>query len=180
MRMDKRSEKTAKDILICYNEQALHKMFEQNGEVRNARQLAKHIVENRKITKINNIEAFKAMIAPVIIGNANKYLAPVFQALRIEVNDEFGALKDLLQQSTDCLKEGGRLSIITFHSIEDRIVKQFIKNGCWEESEIDFLGNKKTISSIKLVYNKPIEPTKKETKNNPRARSARLRVSVKV
>jgi 16S rRNA (cytosine1402-N4)-methyltransferase len=180
MRMDKRQETTARDILMSYNEQALHKLFEQNGEVRNARQLAKHIVANRKTNTLNTIDSFKAMIAPVIIGNVNKYLAPVFQALRIEVNDEFGALKELLQQSADCLIEGGRLSIITFHSIEDRIVKQFIKNGSWEENEIDFLGNRKTISSLKAINNKPIEPTENETKNNPRARSARLRVAVKL
>ena len=180
MRMDKRSEKTARDILLSYNEHALHKMFEQNGEVRNARQLAKQIVNNRKTNSLNSIDAFKAMIAPVMIGNVNKYLPPVFQALRIEVNDEFGALKDLLQQSADCLKEGGRLSIITFHSIEDRIAKQFIKNGNWEENEIDFLGNRTTKSPLKAINNKPIEPTENETKNNPRARSARLRIAVKL
>lgn len=180
MRMDKRLEKSAKDILLSYNEQTLHKMFELNGEVRNARQLAKHIVNNRKTTTLNSIDSFKAMIAPVIIGNTNKYLAPVFQALRIEVNDEFGALKDLLQQAVDCLDEDGRLSIITFHSIEDRIVKQFIKNGSWEESEIDFLGNKKITSSLKAINNKPIEPTENEIKENPRARSARLRIAVKI
>lgn len=180
MRMDQRSEKTAADVVKQYSEAELHKLFEQYGEVRNARQLARHIVANRKGAGLNSIDSFKALIGPVVRGNANRYLAQVFQALRIEVNDELGALRDFLQQAAECLKPGGRLSVITFHSLEDRIVKQFIKKGNWEESEQDLFGNEKKQWILKTVNNKPIEPTEEEKKNNPRARSARLRVAERI
>src|SRR5690606_11774709 len=105
-------------VLKTYSEQELHKMFEQYGEVRNARQLARHIAESRDRVPLNTIGSLKALLAQVMKGNPNKYLAQVFQALRIEVNDELGALKDLLEQSVQCLKQGGGLAIITFHSLE--------------------------------------------------------------
>jgi 16S rRNA (cytosine1402-N4)-methyltransferase len=177
MRMDQRAEKTAAEVLRKYSEPELHKLFEQYGEVRNSKQLARHIVTNRSKATLDSIESLKAMIGPVIRGNVHRYLAQVFQALRIEVNDELGALKDFLQQSTECLKPGGRLSVITFHSLEDRIVKQFIKRGGWEEKEPGLFGNEKEEWVLKAVNNKPIEPTEEETKNNPRARSARLRIA---
>jgi 16S rRNA (cytosine1402-N4)-methyltransferase len=180
MRMDQRGEKTAADVLKSYSEQELHKLFEQYGEVRNSKQLAKHIVDNRKKGSLSSIETLKSMINPVVRGNPNKYLAQVFQALRIEVNDELGALKDFLEQSAQCLKPGGRLSVITFHSIEDRIVKQFIKRGSWEEEEPDMMGNRKGQWILKPVNAKPIEASEAETKNNPRARSARLRIAERV
>ena len=180
MRMDQRGEKTAADVLKSYSEQELHKLFEQYGEVRNAKQLAKHIVDNRKKGSLSSIETLKAMIGPVMRGNPNKYLAQVFQALRIEVNDELGALKEFLEQSAQCLKEGGRLSVITFHSIEDRIVKQFIKRGGGDEEEPDMMGNRKGKWILKPVNAKPIEASEAETKNNPRARSARLRIAERV
>ena len=174
MKMDKRSELTAEHIIKTYSEQQLHKLFEQYGEVRNSKQLAKHIVDRRKGMKINTIAAFKALLAPVIIGNnPNKYLAQVFQALRIEVNDELGVLKEFLQQAAQSLKTGGRLSVITFHSIEDRIVKQFIKRGVWTDEE-------ESKPLLKAVNAKPIEPTELEIKQNPRARSARLRIAEKI
>lgn len=180
MRMDKRQDMTAADILNSYSEARLHKLFEQYGEVRNARQLARHIVENRSRANINSIASFKAMAAPVMKGNPNKYLAQVFQALRIEVNDELGALKDLLEQAASCLKPGGRLCIISFHSLEDRLVKQFIKNGAWEVKE-DILGLAPVATSpLREINKKPIEPSEEETKNNPRARSARLRIAEKI
>lgn len=179
MRMDKRTATTAESILREYNEQQLHKMFELNGEVRNARQLAKHIFQNRNKGGLNSIEAFKAMIEPVVKGLPNKYWAQVFQALRIEVNDELGALKDFLTQTAPCLKQGGRLSIITFHSLEDRLVKQYIKQGGWEEEATDIFGRKLSESSLKAINNKPIEPTPEELKENTRARSARLRIAEK-
>ena len=180
MRMDQRTEKTAADVLRGYTEQELHKVFEQYGEVRNSKQLAKHIVDNRKKGSLNSIESLKMMIGPVMRGNPNKYLAQVFQALRIEVNDEMGALKDFLDQSAQCLKQGGRLSVITFHSLEDRMVKQFIKRGGWEEEERDIMGNKKSEWILKPVNAKPIEASEEETKNNPRARSARLRIAERI
>lgn len=180
MRMDKRIERTAADVLNTYSETQLHKLFEQYGEVRNAKQLAKHIVNNRAAVALNSIDALKAMIAPVMKGNPNRYLAQLFQALRIEVNDEMGALKDLLMQSAQCLKPGGRLSIITFHSLEDRLVKQYMKRGTWEEEEKDVFGRSTQIAPLRLINNKSIEPTEEEIKNNSRARSARLRIAEKV
>jgi 16S rRNA (cytosine1402-N4)-methyltransferase len=176
MRMDKRGELTAATLIKTYTEQQLHKIFEQYGEVRNAKQLAKHIVSNRKGMVLNSINSFKALIAPVMRGNPNKYLAQLFQALRIEVNDEMGALKDLLQQSAVCLNSGGRLSVITFHSLEDRLVKQFIKRGEWDEP----LPNANAVEPpFRAVNAKSIVPTEQELKNNSRARSARLRIAEK-
>ncbi|RYE26458.1 MAG: 16S rRNA (cytosine(1402)-N(4))-methyltransferase RsmH [Sphingobacteriales bacterium] len=180
MRMDNRMEMTAADVLKTYGEQQLHKLFEMYGEVRNARQLAKHIASIRNKTALNTIEGLKAAISPVMIGNPNRYLAQLFQALRIEVNDEMGALKDFLQQAAASLKSGGRLSVITFHSIEDRIVKQYVKNGTWDEVETDVFGRSEKKAVLKAVNAKPIEPTEEEIKNNPRARSARLRIAEKI
>ena len=96
------------------------------------------------------------------------------------MNDELGALKDLLIQSSECLKPGGRLSVITFHSLEDRIVKQFIKNGDWNAEETDMMGNRKNVKLFSAINNKPIEPTEFELKKNPRSRSARLRIAEKI
>ncbi|MBS1777870.1 MAG: 16S rRNA (cytosine(1402)-N(4))-methyltransferase RsmH [Bacteroidetes bacterium] len=180
MRMDKRLEMTAADVLMNYSEAQLHKMFEQYGEVRNSKQLAKHIATNRSRGGLSTIDTFKAMIAPVIKGLSNKYLAQVFQALRIEVNDEMGALKDFLEQAAQSLKPGGRLSVITFHSLEDRLVKQFMKKGTWQEDEVDVFGRSSVEAVMKPVSNKPVEPTEEEIKNNPRARSARLRIAEKI
>ncbi len=174
MRMDKRGELTAADVLSKYTEQQLHQLFEQYGEVRNSKQLAKHIVTERKRQKVQTIDALKAMLAPVMRGNPNRYLAQVFQALRIEVNDELGALKEFLEQAAASLKPGGRLSVISFHSLEDRIVKQYIKRGRWDEAG-EYEEQLKPL--LKPVNAKPIEPTEAEIKSNPRARSARLRVA---
>jgi 16S rRNA (cytosine1402-N4)-methyltransferase len=176
MRMDQRGEKTAATVLKTYSEAELHKLLEQYGEVRNAKQLAKHIVAMRDKVPLTTIDSLKAMIAPVMKGNPNRYLAQLFQALRIEVNDELGALKDILEQATQCLKPEGRLSIITFHSLEDRLVKQFMKKGRWEE-EVDMFGRVTEAPLLKPIHNKPIEPGEEESKNNPRSRSARLRVA---
>ncbi len=176
MRMDKRSELTAAHVLRTYTEQQLHQLFEQYGEVRNSKQLAKHIVAQRGMQKLQTITGLKAMLAPIMKGNPNKYLAQVFQALRIEVNDELGVLKELMTQATISLKPGGRLSIISFHSLEDRIVKHYMKRGRWDEpGEYE----EPTIAPLKLVNAKPIEPTEEEQKRNPRSRSAMLRVAEK-
>ena len=177
MRMDDRGDVTAEQVLKTYSEQQLHKMFEQYGEVRNAKQLAKHIADNRAKAQLNTIGSLKALLEQVIKGNPNKYLAQVFQALRIEVNDELGALRDLLEQSVQCLKPGGRLSIITFHSLEDRMVEQFMKRGGWGEMGTDVFGRAVTEPKLKPLTNKPVEPTEKEVKENPRARSGRLRIA---
>lgn len=176
MRMDKRSELTAAHVLNTYNEQQLHRLFEQYGEVRNSKQLAKHIVMNRKAMNVQTIEALKAMLGPVMRGNPNKYLAQVFQALRIEVNDELGVLKEFLQQAAESLKMGGRLCVISFHSLEDRIVKQYIKRGQW--GEVEMYSEVKPL--LQPVNQKPIEPTEEELRSNPRARSAKLRIGMRV
>lgn len=176
MRMDKRNDLTAAHVLRTYTEQQLHQLFEQYGEVRNSKQLAKHIVAQRTMQKLQTIAGLKAMLATVMKGNPNKYLAQVFQALRIEVNDELGVLKELMMQATISLKPGGRLSIISFHSLEDRIVKHYMKRGRWDEpGEYE----EATIAPLKLVNAKPIEPTEEEQKKNPRSRSAMLRVAEK-
>lgn len=180
MRMDQRGGQTAADLLKTYSEQELHKLFEQYGEVRNARQLARHLVTHRSKANLTSIASLKALIAPVIKGNEQRYLAQLFQALRIGVNDEFGALKDFLQQAAQCLKPGGRLSVITFHSLEDRIVKQFVKKGGWAEQEVGLMGDKHEERLFREVTKKPIEPTAEEVRQNPRSRSARLRVAEKV
>src|SRR4051812_5195187 len=129
MRMDARQEQTAINILQTYSEQQLHKLFEQWGEVTNAKTLAKHIVQNRTTSSLKTTSALMAMLSAVVKGNPNKYFAQVFQALRIEVNDEMGALKDLLRQSIEVLQKGGRAAVIPFHSIEDRLVKIFFRLG---------------------------------------------------
>src|SRR5579871_4288001 len=121
MRMDKRQSLTAFDVAHNYTEQQLHKLFEQYGEVTNSKTLAKTIVSVRGSTSLNTIQNFKNALHATVKGNPNRYFAQVFQALRIEVNDELGALKEMLQQSVDLLKPGGRIAIITFHSLEDRI-----------------------------------------------------------
>ncbi len=181
MRMDQRAEKNASEVVKTYSEQQLHRIFEQYGEVRNSKQLAKHIVTHRNKMQLSDVSSLKALIEPVIKGNPNRYLAQLFQALRIEVNDEMGALHEFLEEATKCLKPGGRLSVITFHSLEDRIVKQFIKKGNPEEDKRDPFGREEAVKWVlKPLTPKPIDPTEEEIKQNPRARSARLRVAEKI
>ena len=130
MRMDQRQALTAADILKNSSEHELHKMLEQYGEVTNAKTLARTIVQQRELLPLKTIEEFKQAVQAVVKGNPQKYFAQVFQALRIKVNDELGALKELLEQiPAQVLKPGGRVAIITFHSLEDRIVKNFFKDG---------------------------------------------------
>jgi len=181
MRMDQRETLTAASIIANYSEGKLHLLFEQFGEVSNSKTLAKHIVDARKQTQVQTILQFKAMIAPVVKGNPNKYLAQVFQALRIEVNGEMEVLKEMLLQLNEVVKVGGRVAIITFHSLEDRLVKQFFKNGSFEE-EVDDNPFVQTIKEQKwrLVNKKPITATDKELKVNKRSRSAKLRVAERV
>jgi 16S rRNA (cytosine1402-N4)-methyltransferase len=133
MRMDQRQILTAEQIIAAYSEQQLHKIFEQYGEISNAKTLAKQIVSNRRQAPVKTIQQFKALINSVVKGNPHKYLAQVFQALRIEVNDELGALRELLQCLPLVLKPNGRAVFITFHSLEDRLVKNFFKQGSFDE-----------------------------------------------
>ena len=177
MRMDQRQELTAAVILKSYSQDDLHKMFEQYGEVTNSKTLAKTIVDARKTLNLRTTGDLKNALAAIVKGNPNKYFAQVFQALRIEVNDEMGALKELLVQLPDVLKPGGRAAIITFHSIEDKLVKTFFKQGGFDIEEEHPFENRKSKSLMKPVNKKPIEATAAEQKMNPRSRSAKLRVA---
>ena len=180
MRMDKNTNLTAKKIINTYTEKDLKRIFFLYGEVKNATKLSGLIVKARKNEKINTVNEFKKVIEPCVPkGKQNKYYAQVFQALRIEVNDELNALKDLLTQCEEVLKTGGRLAVISYHSLEDRIVKNFIKTGRFEGGvKKDFYGN--PIVSFKAINRKPIRPTDREIERNNRARSAKLRIAEKL
>ncbi|MEO5674318.1 MAG: 16S rRNA (cytosine(1402)-N(4))-methyltransferase RsmH [Chitinophagales bacterium] len=176
MRMDEQNEKTAALIVNTYSEALLQKIFSEYGEVRNAKTLAEKITEARKEKSINTIKEFIMVIDGCIRGNRNRYLAQVFQALRMEVNDELNALKDLLRQSMEILNTGGRLVVISYHSLEDRIVKNFIRSGNTDGIEIkDGFGNKEKF--FMPVNKKPVEASAMEIKINPRARSAKMRIA---
>ena len=176
MRMDQRQTTTAANILKTFTELQLHKMLEQYGEVTNAKTLAKLIVQQRALTSIKTINEFKQAVQSAVKGNPQKYFAQVFQALRIEVNDELGSLKELLQQIPTLLKPGGRVAIITFHSLEDRIVKNFFKIGSFSDTEVDDIYGGRPENPLHIVTKKPILPGATETKQNKRSRSAKLRV----
>ena len=181
MRMDKRQETMASDVVNAYSEPRLHKLFELYGEVTNAKTLARTIVQVRETVSLKTITNFRNAIRSVVKGNPNKYFAQVFQALRIEVNDELGALKEMLQQIPSSLKPDGRVAIITFHSLEDRIVKNFFKKGSFQEEEdtADPFGQRTPLPPLKIITKKPIIPSEQEQKRNPRSRSAKLRVAEK-
>ena len=179
MRMDQRQPTDAATLIAQLDEKALHRLFEQYGEVTNARTLARVIVEQRKQRPIKTVFQFREAVHSAVVGNPNKYFAQVFQALRMQVNDELGALKTMMEQAGRCLKPGGRIAVITFHSIEDRLVKQLIKGNMDEkETMTDLFGNKSE-SIFKSVTRKPILPTPDEIRNNPRSRSAKLRIAEK-
>ena len=154
---------------------------QQYGEVTNAKTLAKAIVALRNKTPFRTVNGFKQAIADLVKGNPNRYFAQVFQALRIEVNDETGALHELLEQAPALLKPGGRIAIISFHSLEDRMVKQFFRNGHFEEKdEQDPFGSSPSKTPFRTLTKKPITPSEKELSQNPRARSAKLRIAEKI
>lgn len=179
MRMDKRTALTAAEIINRYAPTELQRIFSAYGEVRNARTLALHIVAARTSGAIETIEQFIETIAPVIKGNRNRYLSQVFQALRMEVNDELAVLEDFLEQSKQVLKPGGRLVMITYHSIEDRIVKNFIRFGNTSGAAVkDFYGKEEKV--FRSILKKPVEAGEEEVSRNPRSRSARLRVAEKI
>jgi 16S rRNA (cytosine1402-N4)-methyltransferase len=176
MRMDQRQTITAADVVGTYSESQLQLLFQEYGEVTNAKTLAKVIVEARSKMKIISTQDFKQAIQTAVKGNPQKYFAQVFQALRIQVNDEMGALKELLQQTLQVLKPSGRLAVITFHSLEDRIVKNFFKADVnQEETSFDLYGKKKD-APFEIINKKPMVASNEEMKQNPRSRSAKLRV----
>ena len=177
MRMDQRQELKAIDVLKKYPEEKLHKMFEQYGEVTNSKTLARTIVNLRSTTSMQTITDFKNAVHHTVKGNPNKYFAQVFQALRIEVNAELESLKEMLQQSINVLKDNGRIAIITFHSLEDRIVKNFFKGS--DEVSTDEVYGTKDKNPFTIITKKPVTPGEEEIKRNSRARSAKLRIAQK-
>lgn len=179
MRMNKRAGITAADIVNSYNEERLADIFFLYGELKNSRKLASSIVKARTAKPILTISDFLEIIKPLFAREREKKeVTKVFQALRIEVNQEMEALKEMLYAATETLKPGGRLVVITYHSLEDRIVKNIMKTGNIEgKMETDLFGNIKT--PFKLINNKVIVADDKEVEHNPRSRSAKLRIAEK-
>lgn len=180
MRMDSRNSTTAAHIVNTYTQLQLHKVMEQYGEVTNAKTLATAIVTARTLQPITTIEGFKNVLVPFTKGNPNKYYAQVFQALRIAVNEELQALQELLAQLPTILAPQARVAIITFHSLEDRLVKLFFKKGNFnDDNQIDEnpFSTITTNAPLKNLTKKPIEATAEELKKNPRSRSAKLRIA---
>ncbi len=179
MRMNKRAGLTAADVLNTYDEERLADLFYLYGELKNSRKLASVIVKSRASRQIKTIGEFLEIIKPLFgREREKKELAKVFQALRIEVNQEMEALKEMLLAATEALKPGGRLVVITYHSLEDRMVKNIMKTGNVEgKATQDFFGNLQT--PFKLVNNKVIVPNEEEIERNPRSRSAKLRIAEK-
>jgi 16S rRNA (cytosine1402-N4)-methyltransferase len=177
MRMDRRQTVTAFEIVQQYDEQQLHRLFEQYGEVTNAKTLAKTIVAARSNTSLKTINQFKSALHSVVKGNPKKYFAQVFQALRIEVNNEMLALRELLEQLPAAVAPGGRAAIITFHSLEDRMVKQFFKQGSFEEAGFHPFETTTVNNPFHIVTKKPVTASETELKINPRSRSAKLRIA---
>lgn len=180
MRMDQAMAKTAAEVVNSFPEQELHRIFGMYGEVKNARTLAKSLVASRINRKIRTTGELKEVVLPLAPkGREFKYLAQVFQALRIEVNDELKALEEFLQQTAEVLKPEGRLLVISYHSLEDRLVKNFINKGrFFGEPEKDIYGN--VHKPFEPVLKKAVEAGEEELKNNPRARSAKMRVARKL
>ena len=179
MRMNKNGKLTASEILNNYSEKELSNIFFEYSDLRNSRSIAKLIVEKRNQNKIISTEQFNKILNPFLSeGYENKTLAKIYQALRIEVNDEMESLKKMLVQLPNVLKKGGKMVIITYHSVEDRIVKRFIQNGCFdsEPSKDDF-------GKYKLPFKKSfkyLSPTLIEIRKNSRARSAKLRSAIRI
>jgi 16S rRNA (cytosine1402-N4)-methyltransferase len=180
MRMNQQAERTARQVVNEYSEADLHRILGMYGEITNARTAAATLVSarsNRPLKTVNDLKAALQRLAPR--GKENKYFAQVFQALRIEVNEELQALEEFLQQVPDILKPGGRLVVMSYHSLEDRLVKNFINKGKFQgEVEKDLFGNE--IKPLQAITRKPIEATPDEIARNPRARSAKLRIAEKI
>jgi len=178
MRMSKKMKVSAHDVVNNYSEEQLRRMFSVYGELTNAKAIAAKIVASRD-EKINTIADFKLVVSQFLPQHAeHKVLAKIFQAIRIEVNEELVVIEELLMQSPEILEKGGRISMISYHSLEDRLVKRFIRSGLFEgEPEKDFYGN---ISVPFKKKGKMIIPTKEEIKINSRARSAKLRIAERI
>ena len=179
MRMDQKGKLSAADIINEYAEEKLVEIFSNYAEIRNSKTLAREIVSARMASKINTSEQLKEVILPLANrGRENKYMARVYQALRIEVNDEMVALREMLEQTSDALSPGGRLVVMSYHSLEDRLVKQYINSGNFTgEQEKDFYGN--LIRPLTPIVRKPLIASDDELAKNNRARSAKLRIAEK-
>jgi 16S rRNA (cytosine1402-N4)-methyltransferase len=180
MRMDKSMKQTAASILNSYSEEELHKLFGMYGELKNARTAAKMITQfrvNKEFARTEDLKDALRNIAPR--GKENKYFAQVFQALRIEVNTEMKALENFLHQCGEVMHPGGRLVVMSYHSLEDRMVKNYINKGkVYGDVEKDFYGHE--IKPFEAVNRKPVEPDEEEIEQNKRARSAKLRIAYKL
>ena len=177
MRMNKREGKTAADIVNTYTEEALAKVFYLYGELRNSRRLASALVAARTMKPITTTQDFMHVVEPFFKREREK--KDLARLLRIEVNHEMEALSDMLSAAVDCLQPGGRLCVITYHSLEDRMVKNMMKTGnIAGERQVDFYGHMKT--PLRLVNNKVIVPDSDEQRENPRSRSAKLRIAEKI
>ena len=179
MRMNKNGKLTASEILNNYSEKELSNIFFEYSDLRNSRSIAKLIVEKRNQNKIISTEQFNKILNPFLSeGYENKTLAKIYQALRIEVNDEMESLKKMLVQLPSILKKGGKIVIITYHSVEDRIVKRFIQNGCFDSEPL-----KDDFGKYKLPFKKSfkyLSPSLIEIKKNSRSRSAKLRSAIRI
>ncbi len=179
MRMNVMQGLDAKKIINDYEEEDLANVLYNYGELRESRKLAREIVQNRKIKKINTTDELKSLFSYIPAFKQNKFFAQIFQAIRIEVNQELEVLKELLVQSYKVLKPEGRLVMISYHSLEDRLVKRFLKNGMFEgEPPRDIYGNYK--KTFELLKTKAIIPDEKEIQENSRARSAKMRIGTKL
>ncbi len=180
MRMMKDQGKSAADVVNTYSEEDLNRIFRQYGEIKNSRCMARMILEQRNIKKIKTTQELVHSVEKCIPATQkNKLLAMLFQAIRIEVNEELEVLKVFLEQAAEVLKPGGRLVVISYHSLEDRMVKNFMKTGNFEgELKKDFYGNK--LVSLVPIHSKAIMPDETEISKNSRARSARLRIAEKI
>lgn len=180
MRMNRNASLKASDILNGYAEDKLADIFYVYGEMRNARLIARAVVRERMVAPIDTVQRFLEVLKPFVGKDKEKKdLARIFQALRIEVNDEMDTLRKLLEDAVKVLKPGGRIAILTYHSLEDRLVKNFFKTGNFEgKLQKDFYGN--PIVPLRLVNNKVIVASDEEVEANPRARSAKLRIAEKI
>lgn len=180
MRMNQRAELTAFQVVNKYPEKELYRIFNSYADLKNVPKVVRAISAKRREVKIETTAQLVDLLSDLVKGNKqNQFLAQVFQAIRIEVNDEMGALVDLLEQSVKVLKPGGRLVVISYHSIEDRLVKNFFRSGNIEgKIESDFYGVVQ--KPFKAITKKPVVPNEEEVECNPRARSAKMRVAVRV
>lgn len=180
MRMNRDKKLSAKDIVNRYPEEKLSALFREFGNLPNSKKIARLIVAARKEKPVNTTMELKKVLMPAAErGKENKFFAQVFQSLRIEVNQELEALKEFLIQANDVLKKGGRLVVISYHSLEDKLVKNYFRSGNFEGTlEKDFYGN--PVIPLSVINRKPIVPKEKEIDVNPRARSARLRIAEKI